>query len=99
MLTNKTCGMALKGSCLHAIIPHYTIPPVVSSHSSKWTMQQFLALHNLLDRTIFIKVNVEPLGLYVHGLHIAGLENAVLLGQVCLGEGLGVALGQPTDLD
>jgi len=51
-----------------------------------------LTLGNLADGTILVEVNVQPLGLEVHGLHIAFVENTVLLGEVGLCESLRIAL-------
>jgi hypothetical protein len=58
-----------------------------------------LSLANLLDRTIIIDVNVQPLRLVVHRLHAIGLENAVLLGEIVLCEGLSHASQPPLPPD
>ena len=53
-----------------------------------------LTLSNLLDGAVFINMDVQPFGLEVHGLHRVGLEDAVLLGQIGLREGLVVIRSQ-----
>jgi hypothetical protein len=43
---------------------------------------------DLLDRAIIVDVDVQSLGLVVHRAHAVRLEDAVLLGEVVLREGL-----------
>lgn len=43
---------------------------------------------HILYGSILANVNVQPIRLEVHGLHAAGFEDAVLLGEVLLREGL-----------
>jgi len=64
----------------------------VPSHPVTVQLNNRLTFGNLVDSTVLIEVNVQPLGLEVHGLHIAFVENAVLLGEVGLCESLRVAL-------
>jgi hypothetical protein len=66
---------------MHAFICHYTIPLDVSVPPlATVRYDNRLTLGDLVDGTIVIEVNVQPLRLEVHGLHIVGLEDAVLLG-------------------
>jgi hypothetical protein len=51
-----------------------------------------LTVCNLLDQTILVDMDVQPLGLVVHGAHRVGLEDAVFLGEVGLREGLETVL-------
>lgn len=73
-------------SCLHSSFLHsnWYARPVFVAMPDRGT----LTLSNLLDGTIFINMDVQPLGLEVHGLHRVGLEDAVLLGKIGLREGL-----------
>jgi len=87
MPPNKTRGLALKGSCLHACTHHRR-----ASHPATVPSDTRLTLGNLVDSTILVEVNVQPLGLEIHGLHIAFVEDAVLLGEVGLCESLRIAL-------
>jgi hypothetical protein len=66
---------------MHAFISHYTIPLNVSVPPSA-TVQYHnrSTLGDLVDGAIVIEVNVQPFRLEVHGLHVVGLEDAVLLG-------------------
>jgi hypothetical protein len=50
--------------------------------------QSTLTVCNLLNRAILIDMDIQPLGLVVHGSHGVGLENAVFLGEIGLREGL-----------
>lgn len=54
-----------------------------------------LALANLLNRTIIIDMNVQPIRLVVHRAHAIGLEDAVLLGEIVLRESLSHAQSAP----
>lgn len=47
-------------------------------------------MYNVRDGTILLQVDVESLGLEILGDHAAGLNDASLLGEVTLGEGLHV---------
>ena len=47
-----------------------------------------LTVANILDGALVVDVNVETIGLVVHGAHGVGLEDTVLLGEVLFGEGL-----------
>lgn len=81
--------------CVHGFILHFCTPdwythPVFVAIPDRGT----LTLSNLLDGTIFINMDVQPLGLEVHGLHRVGLEDAVLLGKIGLREGLIVIRSQ-----
>jgi hypothetical protein len=84
-------------SCLHSSFLHsnwYTHPVLVATPD-----RGTLTLSNLLDGTVFINMDVQPLGLEVHGLHRVGLEDAVLLGKIGLREGLIVIRSQREHLD
>jgi hypothetical protein len=45
-------------------------------------------VRDLFDGAVVVDVDVEPVGLVVHGHHVAFLDDAVLRGEVALGEGL-----------
>ena len=47
-----------------------------------------LTITHILDSTLLIDVDVEAVGLVVHGAHGVGLEDAVFLGEILFSEGL-----------
>jgi hypothetical protein len=68
-------------------IIHYTHRPVLSTlHSIN------LTVCDLFNHTLLVDMDVQPLGLVVHGAHRVGLENAVFLGEVGLRECLATVL-------
>ena len=61
----------------------------MSHHDSAPTSEvNTLTKLHILYGSILANVNVQPIRLEVHGLHAAGFEDAVLLGEVLLREGL-----------
>lgn len=59
-----------------------------------------LSISHILHRAVLIDVDVQPVGLVVHGAHAVGAENAVFLGEVLLCESLQapVLISQPLPL-
>lgn len=51
-------------------------------------IRERLTVSNVLDGALLVNVDVEAIGLVVHGAHRVGLENAVLRGEVLLSERL-----------
>ena len=54
--------------------------PVVSIRLD--SCRRILAMRNVLDSTVLINMDIQPLGLEVHCFHRVGLENAVFLGEI-----------------
>jgi hypothetical protein len=48
--------------------------------------QMSLTVANLLHRAVLANMDVQPIGLVVHGHHGIGLDDAVLLGEILLCE-------------
>lgn len=51
-------------------------------------IEERLTVADVLDGALLIDVDVEAVGPVVHGAHRVGLDDAVLLREVLLGEGL-----------
>jgi hypothetical protein len=74
---------------LDAFIPHYQMSSLMSiAISFLVSSSGILTVCNLLNRTILIDMDVQPLRLVIHGAHRVGLENTVFLGEVGLRKGL-----------
>lgn len=72
----------------HSIPFHYQTSSI--SDQTSQSTQALLTMANLLNRTIVINMNIQPLGLEIHSLHHARLEHAVFLGEIGFGECLAI---------
>jgi hypothetical protein len=70
--------------CTQHLLMHHS----QRSSSISRNVRIHLTLASALHRTILANMDVQPVGLVVHRLHASGLEDAVLLGEVGLCEGL-----------
>lgn len=68
-------------SCAPSCIKSVAQPPCGALRCS--------SVAHVLDGALLVDVDVEAVGLEVHGAHAVGLDDAVLGGEVLLGEGLG----------
>lgn len=48
-----------------------------------------LTISYVRDCALVVDMDVQTLGLVIHGAHAVGLDDAVFLGEICFGEGLG----------
>jgi hypothetical protein len=68
--------------------PHWSGPSLSAVSSIELVSDNRLTVGDLLDGAIIVDVDVQSLGLVVHRAHAVGLDDAVLLREVGLREGL-----------